>query len=56
VHASQAVDPGAVLVEKTRVLVGTGTDPVELSTVRAAGRRQMPAVDWARGTRAARFE
>jgi methionyl-tRNA formyltransferase len=51
--------PGELGVEKRRVLVGTGTTPVELGDVRAEGRRGMPAVDWARGTRPApadRFE
>ncbi len=43
--------PGALKVSKGSVLAGTGTDPVELSTVRAAGKKEMPAVDWARGTR-----
>ena len=43
--------PGRVLVEKRRVLVGTGAGAVELSTVQAAGKRAMAAVDWARGVR-----
>jgi methionyl-tRNA formyltransferase len=43
--------PGEILVEKNRVLVGTGTDPVELGEVRPAGKKAMPAVDWARGAR-----
>jgi methionyl-tRNA formyltransferase len=46
-------------VERRRVLVGTGTSPVELDDVRAEGRRAMPAADWARGVRPApgdRFE
>ncbi len=43
--------PGDLLVERTRVLVGTGTDPVVLGEVRAAGKKAMPAVDWARGVR-----
>lgn len=43
--------PGELRVEKSRVLVGTGTEPVELGLVRAAGKRQMPAADWARGVR-----
>jgi methionyl-tRNA formyltransferase len=46
-----ALAPGALAVEKARVLVGTGTDPVELGAVRAAGKKEMPAVDWARGVR-----
>jgi methionyl-tRNA formyltransferase len=40
-------------VEKRRVLVGTGTTAVELGEVRAAGKKPMPATDWARGARLA---
>ena len=43
--------PGVLLVERLRVLVGTGTGPVELGTVQAPGKKAMPAVDWARGAR-----
>lgn len=43
--------PGELLVERSRVLVGTGTVPVQLGEVRAAGKRAMPAPDWARGAR-----
>jgi methionyl-tRNA formyltransferase len=43
--------PGQIAVERSRVLVGTGTVPVALGEVRAAGKRAMPAVDWARGVR-----
>jgi methionyl-tRNA formyltransferase len=42
---------GELLVERNRVLAGTSTDPVALGEVRAAGRKPMPAADWARGTR-----
>lgn len=41
--------PGQLLVRKREVLVGTATNPVALSTVRAPGKREMPAADWARG-------
>jgi methionyl-tRNA formyltransferase len=47
-----ALAPGTLRVERSRVLVGTATDPVALGEVRAAGKRPMPAVDWARGARA----
>lgn len=50
------LDPGELLVEKSRVLVGTATGPVRLGEVRAAGKRAMPAVDWARGARVAAGE
>ncbi|MEH1169296.1 methionyl-tRNA formyltransferase [Micromonospora sp. CPCC 205539] len=43
--------PGELLVEKARVLAGTATVPVRLGEVRAAGKRAMPATDWARGVR-----
>jgi len=33
------------------VLVGTGTHAVALGDVAAAGKRMMPAADWARGAR-----
>ncbi|HEX6871491.1 MAG TPA: methionyl-tRNA formyltransferase [Micromonosporaceae bacterium] len=43
--------PGVLRVEKARVLVGTATEPVVLGEVRAAGKKAMSAVDWARGLR-----
>ena len=43
--------PGALLVTKKAVHVGTGTVPVRLGTVQPHGKRPMPAADWARGTR-----
>jgi methionyl-tRNA formyltransferase len=43
--------PGELLVERAQVLVGTATTPVALGEVRAAGKRPMPATDWARGLR-----
>ncbi|ROT26551.1 methionyl-tRNA formyltransferase [Micromonospora sp. HM5-17] len=54
-----ALKPGELLVERGRVLVGTATTPVVLGEVRAAGKKAMPAPDWARGVRVAageRFE
>ncbi|MEW2379959.1 methionyl-tRNA formyltransferase [Micromonospora sp. NPDC047812] len=48
--------PGELLVEKSRVLAGTATTPVRLGEVRAAGKRAMPATDWARGVRVAAGE
>jgi len=44
--------PGAVEQRDRRVLVGTGTDPLELVTVQPAGKRAMPAADWLRGAAA----
>ncbi|MBV1850415.1 methionyl-tRNA formyltransferase [Catellatospora tritici] len=46
-----ALKPGDLLVEKKRVLVGTATAPLALGEVRAAGKKAMAAVDWARGVR-----
>jgi methionyl-tRNA formyltransferase len=43
--------PGALLVTKKAVFVGTGTLPVRLGTVQAHGKKPMAAADWARGTR-----
>ncbi|MEH0843713.1 methionyl-tRNA formyltransferase [Micromonospora sp. CPCC 205711] len=43
--------PGELLVERSRVLAGTATLPVQLGEVRAAGKKAMPAADWARGVR-----
>lgn len=45
------LEPGDLLVDKHRVLVGTATDPVVLGDVRAAGKKAMAATDWARGVR-----
>lgn len=49
--AGPHLSPGELRVERSRVLAGTATDPVELGSVRPAGKREMPAVDWARGVR-----
>jgi methionyl-tRNA formyltransferase len=46
-----ALKPGELLVERSQVLVGTATTPVILGEVRAAGKKPMPASDWARGLR-----
>lgn len=42
------IDPARIEIGKV-VTVGTATRPVELSTVQPAGRKAMPATDWARG-------
>jgi methionyl-tRNA formyltransferase len=51
VPADDALAPGALLVTKKAVFVGTAADVVRLGTVQAQGKRPMPAADWARGTR-----
>lgn len=43
--------PGVLQVGKNEVLVGTATDPVRLTDLKAFGKRQMAAADWARGVR-----
>lgn len=45
------LDPGAIRIERTRVLVGTAGAAVALGDVQPGGKRPMPAVDWARGVR-----
>ena len=46
-----ALAPGVLEVTKNAVLVGTGTTPVRLGEVKAFGKKQMQAADWARGVR-----
>lgn len=48
--------PGEVRTGAGGVLVGTGSHAVALGQVRPAGRRAMPAADWARGSRPAAGE
>lgn len=48
--------PGELAVTRDAVLVGTATVPVALGDVAPAGRRMMPASDWARGARPAAGE
>jgi methionyl-tRNA formyltransferase len=43
--------PGELEVTKNAVFVGTATQPVELGLVKAFGKREMAAADWARGVR-----
>ena len=47
------LSPGEVAVGSKEVHVGTGTQPVLLSTLQAPGKKMMNAVDWARGIHAA---
>ncbi|HET8717684.1 MAG TPA: methionyl-tRNA formyltransferase [Nocardioidaceae bacterium] len=46
-----ALEPGVLEVRKNAVLVGTATTPVLLGQVKAFGKKQMSAADWARGVR-----
>ena len=45
------LEPGVLEVRKNAVLVGTGSVPVRLGEVKAFGKKQMAAADWARGVR-----
>lgn len=45
------LDPGELRVSSSRVIVGTGSWPVELGDVQPDGKRRMRAADWARGLR-----
>ena len=45
------LEPGVIEVTKNAVHVGTGTTPVRLGQVKAFGKKEMPAADWARGVR-----
>ena len=45
------LEPGVLEVTKNAVLVGTSTGPVRLGEVKAFGKKQMSAADWARGVR-----
>jgi len=41
--------PGQVVIERKRIVVGTGSHPVALGQVTPGGRRTMRATDWIRG-------
>ncbi|MGV3561729.1 MAG: methionyl-tRNA formyltransferase [Nocardioides sp.] len=49
--AASNLEPGEIAVGKNHVLVGTGTSAVRLGEVKAFGKKQMGAADWARGVR-----
>ncbi|RZU31500.1 methionyl-tRNA formyltransferase [Blastococcus saxobsidens] len=50
------LSPGEVLLDGRAVVVGTGSGAVRLSQVQPAGKRMLPAADWARGARPAAGE
>lgn len=52
----ERLEPGVLEVTKNAVFVGTATDPVQLGEVKAFGKKQMQAADWARGVRVASGE
>jgi methionyl-tRNA formyltransferase len=43
--------PGEWFVEKERVLIGTGSNPLEIIALVPQGKSEMKATDWARGAR-----
>ena len=45
--------PGIIAAERTRVLIGTGSDPVQFGLIQPPGKKPMSAADWARGARLA---
>ncbi|MDN5980210.1 methionyl-tRNA formyltransferase [Bifidobacterium mongoliense] len=45
------LEPGRLSIGKRHVWVGTASEPLELITVKAQGKRAMAAADWARGAR-----
>jgi methionyl-tRNA formyltransferase len=49
--ADGALPPGELVVGKSAVAVGTGSGALVLGEVKAFGKKQMPAADWARGVR-----
>jgi methionyl-tRNA formyltransferase len=51
VESGESLPPGQLEITKNAVRVGTATTPVELSRVKAFGKKEMDAADWARGAR-----
>jgi len=49
--AAEVLAPGRIQADRERVLVGTGSNAVQLGDVQPEGRAAMPAADWARGLR-----
>lgn len=50
-HTEQILEPGAISVTKAGMVVGTATTAVRLDRVQPQGKKQMAALDWARGAR-----
>lgn len=49
--ADLALQAGELMVEKDRVLIGTGDQPLEIVQLIPQGKSEMKATDWARGAR-----
>ncbi|MCH9760308.1 MAG: methionyl-tRNA formyltransferase [Actinomycetia bacterium] len=54
--AQNVLEPGAILVARDGVRVGTGSRPVLLDRIQPPGKKPMIAADWARGARLAEGE
>jgi methionyl-tRNA formyltransferase len=50
-ESGDAVEPGVIVAERSRVLIGTGSVPVQLGQIQPPGKKPMAAADWARGAR-----
>ncbi len=50
-ESGDAPEPGVIVAERTRVLIGTGSVPVQLGQIQPPGKKPMAAADWARGAR-----
>jgi methionyl-tRNA formyltransferase len=50
-ESTDAPEPGVIVTERTRVLIGTGSVPVQLGQIQPPGKKPMAAADWARGAR-----
>ena len=51
--SGEPMAPGIIATERTRVLIGTGSDPVQLKQIQPPGKKPMSAADWALGARLA---
>jgi methionyl-tRNA formyltransferase len=50
-ESGDAVESGVIVAERSRVLIGTGSVPVQLGEIQPPGKKPMAAADWARGAR-----
>lgn len=50
-RTDESLEPGQITVTKAGMLVGTATTAVRLDRVQPQGKKQMAALDWARGAR-----
>lgn len=47
--ASVTISPGRLLATKNALFIGTGNGSIELLQIKPAGKKSMPAANWARG-------